>query len=90
MAKKVDINQKEIVAALRKIGATVQTLHEVGKGCPDLLVGFKGVNLLMEIKNPEYSGKLTEREAEWHDAWKGEVWIVETVDEALLFMIALT
>jgi DNA-binding NarL/FixJ family response regulator len=38
-AAKVDANQTEITAALRQMGATVQHIHTVGKGCPDLLVG---------------------------------------------------
>lgn len=44
MAKRTDGNQAEIVRALRSAGATVQTLHTVGKGCPDLVVGFRGNN----------------------------------------------
>lgn len=40
-----DRNQPAIVAALRGIGATVQPLHAVGQGCPDLLVGYRGVPL---------------------------------------------
>ena len=50
MPKRVDMNQPEIVADLRGIGATVQHLHMVGKGCPDILVGFRGNNWLFEIK----------------------------------------
>ena len=41
---KVDANQSDIVAGLRSIGATVQPLHAVGKGCPDLLIGYRGDN----------------------------------------------
>ena len=51
MPARVDANQPVIVAALRAIGATVQHLHAVGQGCPDILVGYDGVNFLMEIKD---------------------------------------
>ena len=71
MPKRVDANQPEIVQALRDIGATVQHLHMVGKGCPDILVGFRGNNWLFEIKTK--AGKLTPDETTWHNEWKGRV-----------------
>ena len=52
-AAKVDANQVEIVEELRKAGCTVQHLHQVGKGCPDILVGYMHMNILMEIKDGE-------------------------------------
>ena len=80
-AAKVDANQHAIVKAMRWRGATVQLLHRFGQGVPDLLVGFRGVNLLIEVKTED--GELTEREAEWHEWWDGEVHIVRTKHEAL-------
>ncbi len=59
---------------LRKCGATVQTLAAIGKGCPDLLVGYKGVNHLVEIKDgqkPPSARTLTEDQAAWHMNWRG-------------------
>jgi len=50
-AAKVDDNQSEIVSALRSIGATVAITSAVGDGFPDLVVGFNGVNFLLEIKD---------------------------------------
>ena len=47
---KVDQNQQEIITALRQIGASVYPLHFAGKGCPDLLVGFRGRNYLIFVK----------------------------------------
>ncbi len=41
MPKRVDDNQREIVKALRAVGACVQSLAEIGQGCPDLLVFYK-------------------------------------------------
>lgn len=84
-AKKVDLNQMEIVATLRKIGATVQSLATVGNGCPDLLVGFRGINYLMEIKDGEKvpsAQKLNPDQIKWHDKWCGEVCVVTSIDEA--------
>ena len=80
-AARVDANQHAIVKALRWRGATVHLLHREGRGCPDLLVGFRGQNLLLEVKAED--GRLTKREAEWHRDWRGQVTIVRTVGEAL-------
>lgn len=85
-ASKTDRNQAEIVAALRDAGATVQPLHAVGKGCPDLLVGFRGRNMLLEVKDWKAAKSdrvLTDPQVEWHGGWKGQVAQVETVDAAL-------
>ena len=83
MAKAVDKNQPAIVAALREAGATVEQLHAVGHGCPDLVVGFRGVNYLMEIKNPFGRLKLTYSQRAWHGRWRGQVVVVSTVTGAL-------
>lgn len=88
-AAKTDANQTDIVQALRKMGACVQHLHTVGKGCPDLLVGWRGVNLLVEIKDGDKSPsrrRLTPDEQEWHEAWRGHVAIVESVEDAVALL----
>ena len=51
---KPDTNQQEIVNALRDIGAVVFLI-----GRPfDLLVGFRGRLVLLEVKNPDGRNKL--------------------------------
>jgi hypothetical protein len=85
-AARIDANQTQIVSALRSVGASVELLSAVGKGCPDLLVGYRGVNLLMEIKDgkkPPSERKLTSDQIVWHREWKGVVTVVNSVDEAL-------
>ena len=79
-ASRVDSNQPEIVATLRGMGCTVQHLHAVGKGVPDLLVGVRGVNLLVEVKVE--GGKINALQQEWHSAWRGQVAVVHNIDEA--------
>lgn len=76
-----DPNQPEIVRALRDVGASVIHLHMVGRGCPDILVGFRGCNTLMEIKTEK--GKLNKRQREFFTSWFGKCFVVRTVDEAL-------
>lgn len=85
---KTDINQAAIVAALRAIGCRVQTLHQVGQGVPDLLVGYRGANLLIEIKT--LTGKLNPLQTAWHAQWPGQVIIVHTPAEAIQFVDQLS
>ena len=83
---KVDTNQSQIVKVLRAVGASVATTHQVGKGFPDIVVGYKGRNHLLEIKDgdkPTSQRKLTADEQEWHDKWRGTVKIVNDETEAL-------
>lgn len=85
-AAKADRNQPEIVAMLRLVGCTVQHLHTIGKGCPDLLVGYRGKNYVLELKDgklPPSGRKLTDDEKRWHEDWRGEVHVVSNVREAL-------
>lgn len=81
-----DDNQPEIVAALRQAGCTVQNLNNVGDGCPDILVGHRQINLLLEIKDgskAKSQQKLTPDQVEWHEQWRGRVEVVRDVNEAL-------
>lgn len=85
-AAKIDANQTNIVAGLRRAGATVQSLATIGKGCPDILVGFRGKNILMEIKDGELSRSrqaLTALQIVWHSKWEGEVHVITSLIEAL-------
>jgi Holliday junction resolvase len=81
LAAKVDANQGEIVAALRQVGVSVQSLASIGKGCPDLVAAKGGMAWLIEVKGPK--GKLTDDQVKWIGAWAGEVHIVRSVDDAL-------
>ena len=77
---RVDNNHAEIVAALREIGCSVQSLASVGAGCPDLLVGYRGRNVLLEVKAPK--GSATSDQLTWGMGWKGQAGIVRTAEEA--------
>lgn len=86
-AYRVDKNQKDIVNALRDAGYSVQHLHSVGSGCPDILVGINGINVLIEIK--EGDGKLTAAQIVWHSSWKGQVGIARDKEEAIRIINAI-
>jgi hypothetical protein len=86
-AAKIDANHAEIVKALRAIGCSVQPLHMVGGGCPDLAVGYRGQNFWLEVKDgtkPPSQRRLTPDQVKWVDAWKGgQVWVVHSVEQAI-------
>ncbi len=83
-AARTDANQADIVRALRAAGCSVEVLDPRGRGgLPDLLVGFRGVNLLLEVKAK--GGKLSPAQETWHQLWRGEKpKVVETEMEALV------
>lgn len=86
MPKRIDQNQNEIVKLLRKMGATVLILSDVGKGCPDILVALNKYNVLVEIKNgesPPSQRFLTLDEQKFFNMWKGEVIVIKNKDEAI-------
>jgi Holliday junction resolvase len=78
-AAKADLNQPEIVAALRKLGCCVMHMHTLGKGVPDILVARRGRLWLVEVKGPK--GKLTPDQEVFHAAWP--VHVVRSVDDAI-------
>jgi hypothetical protein len=85
-AARVDANQGKIVAVLRNAGVTVQPLHTVGGGVPDLLCAFLGLNFLVEVKDGAKipsEQKLTPDQVEWHQKWGAPVHIVNSEQAAL-------
>lgn len=93
-AARVDANQANIVGALRKAGCKVQHLHAIGRGCPDLLACYRGLLILIEVKDgakPPSARRLTPDEQRWHDEWHdAPVYIVAQVDDipAMLARVA--
>lgn len=87
-----DANHAAVVTALRAVGVSVQSLARMGDGVPDLLIGLldaRGVpvNLLVEIKPGDAKDKrqraLNDNEQKWHARWKGQVRIIESVEDAI-------
>ena len=85
-ANRIDANQNKIVDAMRKVGAVVRIISQ-GDGIPDLLVGYKGYTILMEVKDGgkvPSARKLTEAEQKFFDDWRGGMLaVVNSVEEAL-------
>ncbi len=90
-AARIDGNHREIVDVLRAHGASVLPLHMIGNGCPDIAVGFRGQNFLVEIKNGSILGwKLTDAQKKFHVEWNGSVVILDSVDTTLAWLRRLS
>ena len=93
-AGRTDANQTAVVAALRLLGCSVAITSGAGGGLPDIIVGFRGVNLLIELKDGDKvpsAKKLTPAEQHFVDNWKGHpVKIIETPAEAVNYVLAVT
>ena len=83
-AARVDANQPDIVAALRKIGAEVTYLHQLGGGVSDLLVSFRQRWFVIECKTDD--GDLTQDQREWIGKQKAPVYLVTDAMQAVGFL----
>ena len=92
VAARIDANQPEVVDALRTDGCTVLSLAAIGKGCPDLMVGKRGINALFEVKDgskPPSAQRLSKDQIAWVKAWQGHVCVVRSAEEAVSVMRGL-
>lgn len=78
-----DSTQRDIIAALRVAGCSVSIIGGANgnTGVPDLLVGRDQRTFVLEVKTAK--GKLSPAQERWHAAWRGQVAVVRTVEEAL-------
>ena len=80
--KRVDENQKQLVHTFIALGASVLNLSRVGQGCPDLLIGYKGKSVLVEVKSAK--GTFTEPQIKFMQNWRGgAVSRIDSVDAAI-------
>lgn len=92
-AARVDGNHKAIVKRLRELGMSVADTSRLGAGFPDIVVGWRGVNGMFEIKDllrKPSERRLTDDEDKFHTAWKGQIAKVETAEEVEAIMQKLT
>lgn len=84
-AARQDANHQEVVAALRKMGASVADTSRLGDGFPDLVVGWRGINVLFEVKDGAKRPseiKLTPKETAFADKWNGQYCVVYSAEDA--------
>lgn len=87
--RRKDANQPEIVDGLEKVGASVIDASAIGGGFPDLVVGYKKRTFLLEVKNPKAKGKLNELQEIFFATWRGQVAVVNNLEEALAVIGAI-
>ena len=89
MHGRVDDIQKEIVAALTKIGAVVTDLSQAGKGVPDLLISYRNTWFLMEcigaakFKKYKKTEGLNPRQVEYHANQRAPILVARSDEEAI-------
>ena len=78
-ARRIDLNQQQIVAELRSLGYSVRHTHTIGHGFPDIAIGKNGITVLVEIKRP--GEKLTPDEREFFEIWKGAAIVATSTEQ---------
>lgn len=66
---------------MEALGCSVQKLNCLDADVPDLLVGFRALNPLVEVKSK--GEKLTEGQRDFFENWEGYVIRAETPEEAV-------
>jgi hypothetical protein len=83
---RADANQPDIVKKLRAIGATVQT------GMDDILIGYRGRNWWVEIKDPTKTlnqdgswkaGALKESQKKLQKEWRGQYLVAHSFEDIM-------
>jgi len=84
--RKIDANQREIVKCLRNLGVSVFIMSNMGRGCPDLLLSIFGITAIAEIKDgskPPSAQKLTKAQKDFAANWKGDYYVIRSVEDAI-------
>lgn len=76
-AAKRDANERPIIEALRRIGASVVVMKEP----VDLLIGWKGRTIALEVK--DIGGRLTKAQEEFFAYFGGEAYVVQNIQQAM-------
>ncbi len=83
---RVDANQKEVVKQLRDLGVSVLHTHQLGRGAPDLVLGYRNSNYMIELKDgnkTKSQQKLTPDEVKFQESWNGNYAVCNSIDKIL-------
>lgn len=91
-ANRVDRNHAEVKDGLEAAlpGVSVFDAFGAGRGFPDLVVGYRGLTYLYEVKDGEKSPsarKLTNAQLGFHGNWQGHVAVVCSSEDILADML---
>ena len=87
-AKRTDDNHSAVVEELRSVlhDGTVLDASGAGNGFPDLVIGWKGRNYLVELKDPgkpPSRRKLTTAQVGLHQNWQGQIAVCHSAAEIM-------
>ena len=82
-ARRVDVNQSEIIKVFKELGCSVFDCSRVAGGFPDLLVGRNKKTVLVEIKSSE-KASFTPAQELFMLNWKGSTVVrINDIDSAI-------
>ena len=82
-AKRVDVNQSEIIKVFKQLGCSVFDCSRVAGGFPDLLIGKNHKTVLVEIKSSE-KAHYTPAQELFMLNWKGSTVVrINDIDGAI-------
>ena len=85
-AAKIDENQPALVELIRAMGVSVAITSAAHDGFTDLVIGFGGVTVLVEVKDGSKEParrKLTPQQATFHGSFKGAITVIENEQQAV-------
>lgn len=86
LARRVDDIHGEVARIFRAFGFSVQDTSRVGGGFPDYVIGFRGKNYLVEVKNDTGFGwKYTAAQKKFNESWNGQHITITSPAEAADF-----
>lgn len=77
----MDLNHAQIINGLRQAGIAAHSIASVGDGIPDILAGYRGICVVLEVKR--FKEEPTQKEREFAERWPGPYCIVNTPVEAI-------
>ncbi len=81
-----DANHNELADAFLRMGCSFLDMSALGDGAPDGAAGYGGISILVEFKDgskPKSKRKLTPKQREFWDTWKGGVRLVDGLDAVI-------
>ena len=85
-AAKIDDNQNDLVELIRAMGVSVAITSAAHDGFTDLVIGFGGVTVLVEVKDGAKEPsrrKLTPPQKIFHGSFKGAITVIESEQQAI-------
>ena len=85
-----DSNHTAVMDALRAAAMKPVSTASLGSGFPDIVVGFRGINVMLEVKDgakfPSQRA-LTADEKTFHETWPGQICVVESPEAAVIAVV---